>query len=162
MIINRKLGILLLYQYTNSIQLILLIKYNPFTINIISTVILMSYHYKNNGSQQTYHASPSQKMQEVYELSREQATRKLLDKKIQELEYKIKQSEIVIQRQQSQLYVVFDNDDIFILNSKFLFLIKELFQGIKRTLSYGIISCNSSNSFKNGKYFSLQFLGNHY
>ncbi|CAD8077111.1 unnamed protein product [Paramecium sonneborni] len=63
----------------------------------------MSQHIKNTGSQIALHSSPSRTIKEVSEVSKEIAARKVLEKRILELEIKLKQQENVIQRQKSQL-----------------------------------------------------------
>ncbi|CAD8054854.1 unnamed protein product [Paramecium sonneborni] len=63
----------------------------------------MSQHIKNTGSQITLHQSPSRIVKEVSEVSKEAAARKMLEKRINELEIKLKQQENVIQGYQTQL-----------------------------------------------------------
>ncbi|CAD8143246.1 unnamed protein product [Paramecium octaurelia] len=63
----------------------------------------MSMHSKNNGSQISLFQSPSRIIKDVQEVSKESAAKKVLERKIHELELKLKQQENVIQRQQTQL-----------------------------------------------------------
>ncbi|CAK60309.1 unnamed protein product (macronuclear) [Paramecium tetraurelia] len=63
----------------------------------------MSMHSKNNGSQISLYQSPSRIIKDVQEVSKESAAKKVLERRIHELELKLKQQENVIQRYQTQL-----------------------------------------------------------
>ncbi|CAK94838.1 unnamed protein product (macronuclear) [Paramecium tetraurelia] len=63
----------------------------------------MSVHGNNSGIQIAQHQSPSRIIKEVSDASKELAARKVLERKISELELKLKQQDNLIQRQQSQL-----------------------------------------------------------